>query len=102
MITDSSNNVQLCDEIIQQFDASIDQFYHAHDFLKGCIVTKNRHGIEESFPLLTISIAGILNQNIHSIYELSEIASLIKKQCKQITGSNFLLQVSGTETNMKF
>lgn len=104
MIIESSKSEQLSEKIIQQFDASIDQFYHAHDLLKGHIVSKNRHGIEESFPLLTISIAGVSNKHIQSTYELAELASLVKKQCKQLPGSNFILQIlqlPGTETNMK-
>ncbi|TQR05961.1 EAL domain-containing protein [Psychrobacillus soli] len=93
IIAGTSKSKQLCEEIIQQFDASVENFYHAQDLLKGCIISKNRHGIEESFPLLTISIAGVSNNNCQSIYELSELASQIKKQCKQIPGSYYILQV---------
>ncbi|TQR19720.1 GGDEF domain-containing protein [Psychrobacillus vulpis] len=105
MIVESSKSNELCKKIIYQFETSIEHFYHAHDFLKGCIISKNRHGIEEQFPLLTISIAGILNKNAQTIFELSEKASYIKKQCKQLHGSNYLitntiLQVPGTETNV--
>ena len=91
LIAGTSKSKQLCEEIIQQFETSVEQFYHAQDLLKGHIVTKNRHGIEESFPLLTISIAGVSNKNTQTIYELSELASQIKKQCKQIPGSNYIL-----------
>ncbi|MFJ7972613.1 GGDEF domain-containing protein [Psychrobacillus sp. NPDC096389] len=91
LIAGTSKSKQLCEEIIQQFDTSVEQFYHAQDLLKGHIITKNRHGIEESFPLLTISIAGVSNKNTQTIYELSELASQIKKQCKQIPGSNYIL-----------
>lgn len=94
LIVSSSKSKQLCEEIIQQFDTSVEQFYHAQDFLKGHIVSKNRHGIEESFPLLTISIAGVSNKNTQTIYDLSELASQIKKQCKQIPGSNYILKAS--------
>lgn len=36
------------------FDESLSDFYNQSDINKGFIVTKNRHGIEESFPLLSI------------------------------------------------
>ncbi|SES07946.1 bifunctional diguanylate cyclase/phosphodiesterase [Psychrobacillus sp. OK032] len=92
LITGTAKSKQLCEKIIQQFDKSVEQFYHAQDFLKGHIISKNRHGIEESFPLLTISIAGVSNKNTQTIYELSELASQLKKQCKQIPGSTYILQ----------
>jgi len=100
LITDSSQISELCEKIVQQFDESVEHFYHAHDLLKGCIVSKNRHGIEEHFPLLTISIAGVSNKDCQTIFQLSELASQVKKQCKQISGSNYLLQVQITETNV--
>jgi hypothetical protein len=49
-------------------------------------------GHEESFPLLSISIAGISSKNFDNIFELSKKASEVKKKCKQLTGSNFLLE----------
>ncbi|MDI2589532.1 GGDEF domain-containing protein [Psychrobacillus sp. NEAU-3TGS] len=101
LITAASKSKQLCEKIIEEFDKSVEQFYHTQDFLKGYIMSKNRHGIEESFPLLTISIAGVSNKNTQSIYELSELASQIKKQCKQIPGSNYLLQEPNAVVTMK-
>jgi len=91
MIIKSTQCKQYCEEIIHNFEASIEHFYHAHDYLKGSIRTKNRHGIEEQFPLLTISIAGISNKGISSIYDLAEEASQFKKHCKQLEGSNYLI-----------
>ncbi len=91
MIIKSAQCKQYCEEIIHNFEASIEQFYYAHDYLKGCIRTKNRHGVEEQFPLLTISIAGIGNKGVSSIYDLAEEASQYKKDCKQLEGSNYLI-----------
>ncbi|MFF2752744.1 GGDEF domain-containing protein [Psychrobacillus sp. NPDC058041] len=92
MIVPSSKSHEFCEKIIRDFDASIEHFYNAHDLLKGRIISKNRHGIDERFPLLTISIAGITNKNVLSTYELAEKASHLKKQCKQLSGSKYLLQ----------
>lgn len=101
MIVPSSLAHELCEKVISKFDTSVEYFYHAHDFLKGCIVSKNRHGIEEQFPLLTISIAGITNKNILSTYELTEKASNLKKQCKQLPASNYMIEEPGMETFIK-
>ncbi|WP_313890911.1 GGDEF domain-containing protein [Psychrobacillus sp.] len=91
MIVDASKSRDCCEKIIFAFTSIVEHFYHAHDFLKGSIVSKNRHGIEEHFSLLTVSIAGVTNKNNQSIFELSEKASHLKKQCKQFQGSNYIL-----------
>lgn len=93
MIIHTHKSKELCEKVIQEFNSSIEHFYHSHDLLKGSIISKNRHGIEEHFPLLTISIAGVTNKTVLSIYELSEKASYLKKQCKQLAGSNSLLDI---------
>lgn len=83
----------ICENIIKQFDDSVINYYNQEDIGKGFILSKNRHGVEESFPLMSISIAGLSNHNLTNIFELSEKASLIKKRCKQSAGSVFLLDM---------
>lgn len=92
LITDSARSKDICEEIIDQFNQAIEHYYYAYDYIKGYIVSKNRHGIEEQFPLLSISIAGLTNRDCQTIYELSENATKVKKQCKQLLGSNYLIQ----------
>ncbi|MEK3977693.1 GGDEF domain-containing protein [Psychrobacillus sp. FSL K6-2836] len=91
LITDLTKSKDICEKIIEQFNKSIEHYYYAYDYIKGYIVSKNRHGVEEQFPLLTISIAGLTNRECQTIYELSENATKVKKQCKQLTGSNYLI-----------
>lgn len=92
LITDSARSKDICEKIIEQFNQAIEHYYYAYDYIKGYIVSKNRHGIEEQFPLLSISIAGLTNRDCQTIYELSENATKVKKQCKQLLGSNYLIQ----------
>ena len=82
----------ICSRIITRFDATIADYYSEADFEKGFILAKNRHGVEESYPLMSLSIGGVLSAAFHDIYELSERASLVKRKCKQIAGSVFLLE----------
>jgi EAL domain-containing protein (putative c-di-GMP-specific phosphodiesterase class I)/GGDEF domain-containing protein len=82
---------QACSEVINEFDNSIFNFYNQDDIDKGFIVTRNRTGIEESFPLLSISIAAVSIKNQLTIYDLAEKASKIKKQCKAVVGSNYVI-----------
>lgn len=81
----------LCQFILDDFTKLLPDFYTQADLIKGFITTKNRHGIEEDFPLLSIAIAGVLNQNFQTVYQLAESASKIKKLCKQSGGNHYLL-----------
>jgi diguanylate cyclase (GGDEF)-like protein len=85
------NCENLCKSIIDDFDKTIPNYYNEKDLRTGYIITKNRHGIEETFPILTLSIACITNIHFKNIYELSEKASNIKKQCKQRPDSCYII-----------
>jgi len=90
VVVPSDDCSNYCQQIIEQFDAEIKQFYTKEDLETGWIISKNRHGKDELFPLLTISIAAIFNRHFQSTYELTKKVSNIKKQCKQLPGSNYL------------
>jgi EAL domain-containing protein (putative c-di-GMP-specific phosphodiesterase class I)/GGDEF domain-containing protein/CBS domain-containing protein len=91
-VVEEKHTEAICCGIVKQFDDSVMNYYSQEDIGKGFILSKNRHGVEESFPLMSISIAGLSNHNRGNVFELSEKASLIKKKCKQCTGSVFLLE----------
>lgn len=84
----------VCEQIIAAFESSKVHFYHASDIKKGYVISQNRHGVEESFPLLSLSIAVLTNQTdkYFDIYALSEKASDLKKKCKQTPGSSFMIE----------
>ncbi|MFJ7826319.1 GGDEF domain-containing protein [Psychrobacillus sp. NPDC096623] len=92
LIIDVARCKEICEEIIERFSKAIENYYYAYDIMRGFIISKNRHGVEEQFPLLTMSIAGLTNRESQTIYELSENATKVKKQCKQLLGSNYLIQ----------
>jgi diguanylate cyclase (GGDEF)-like protein len=84
----------LCRNIIRRFDETVRSFYNAKDAENGYILTKNRQGIEEHFPIISLSVAGVRSQpgRFLDIYALSADASRIKKECKQIPGSACLIE----------
>lgn len=90
VVASSDQSFSYCEKIIKRFDTTIKQFYTERDVENGWIATKNRHGKEELFPLLTISIAGIMNHHFQTTYDLARKVSEVKKQCKQLVGSNYL------------
>ena len=88
----NGNHVEeICRSIIEQFDRSVFQYYNKNDLTKGYITTKNRHGIEEDFPLLSISVVVVPGNRYNTAYELSQKMSELKKICKQKPGSNCML-----------
>ncbi len=77
---------ELCKAIIQNHSTKLKSFYSREDFMRGYVIAKNRHGVEERFSHATLSIAGITNKKrqFDNIYELSEHATRLKKKCKEI------------------
>ena len=85
--------VPVCQSIIDYFDVRIRGFYTEEDKKRGYIVTKNRHGVEENFPLISLSIAvqTSRNRNFRNPADLAEAASLVKKKCKMVWESCYCI-----------
>jgi diguanylate cyclase (GGDEF)-like protein len=83
---------KLCMTFIKLFDQGICNFYSNEDVKKGFIVTKNRKGEIEQYPIMSVSVAGVSNKynNFSNIHELAEYASAIKKRCKLIWKSCYI------------
>lgn len=80
---------ELCKNILECFSKSIEHLYSLEDWERGYIISKNRNGFQEKFPIATLSIAGLSNQK-HRIYELEEFSKKIaelKKKSKQVEGN---------------
>ena len=90
-ILSGCDSEELCMQIAADFDESIALFYNQDDIDKGYIVAKNRYGIDECFPLLSIAIVGTSSERYRTIFDLSEDMAKLKKNCKQKQGSNFLI-----------
>lgn len=75
---------RLCNTIIRRFDGKVKDFYNDQDRTSGYITAKNRHGVEERFNFVTISIAAVSGKthSFHNSTELGEILSCVKKRCK--------------------
>lgn len=75
----------LCRSIISAFKQKLVDFYTKQTLEKGYVVARNRHGNEEQFGLVTLSIACVTNRGVQfkDVVELSEYASKIKARCKE-------------------
>ncbi len=80
---------QVCDN----FDLIVTNFYDADDRAHGHIESVDREGNPRTFPLMTCSIA-IVDTSISAISHLAEISARsaeIKKLAKSIVGSNYII-----------
>jgi diguanylate cyclase (GGDEF)-like protein len=82
----------ICKAILGRFDQYAHSFYSEEELKEGCIQAVNRMGIQESIPLLGLSIAVVqnTNMNFHTIEELSIEAARLKKRCKAFRRSVYL------------
>jgi diguanylate cyclase (GGDEF)-like protein len=84
---------EICTRIINDFDLFALECYDEQDLQNGYITALNRHGIEEKFPLVSVSIACLTNKNRNfiSIYDFAKESSKIKKKCKQNNKSSYII-----------
>lgn len=82
----------ICRGIIEQFDIRIRELYSEHDLQQGHIVTYNRQGDTEIFPIMTISLAIVTNEykTFSTHLHISETAAELKKKAKSLNGSVFI------------
>ncbi|MEG6586178.1 GGDEF domain-containing protein [Dendrosporobacter sp. 1207_IL3150] len=96
----SSHEVeQLCQSIIDIFDMKIRDFYSDKHLKDGYIIAKNRHGVEERYPIMSISIAVVTNKGrgFSNAAELGELAGLVKKLCKLTWNSCYKIRHTSEE-----
>ncbi len=85
--------------IIECFDRDIPGFYSDEDRETGSIVSKNRAGETRRFPIMSISIAGVLLKDSPYGNHLKVIDACtdLKKKAKKTTGSCFCLNERRSE-----
>lgn len=87
----------ICKNIIDMLNEVYPELYNEEDRKKGFIITKNRKDETDQFPLMSISIAVVSNENnkLSNVGQISQIASEVKKMLKSKPGSNFWIDRRG-------
>lgn len=80
-------------ETVRRFDREIIHFYNKQDTLNGCITSTNRQGQRQSFPIMSISIAGVdLSHKRYRTYlEVNDACAELKGKAKAMAGSTVCL-----------
>ncbi len=89
VITTPGADIRIADRAIGMFDRDIRILYDIEDLERGYIETTDRSGARAEFPLMTVSIAIVSNQDrrFESYQQVGEVAAELKKYAKSIERS---------------
>jgi GGDEF domain-containing protein len=87
---------QICRKIVEEFDRRSMRFYSEKDRQKGFIIGKDRQGIQQSFPLVTMTIAVVTDDGskFQGHLDMAKKAAELKEYAKTLPGSNYVKQES--------
>ncbi len=82
-----------CQRIVESFDGIVPHFYDQEDQERGEILSTDRKGKMQKFPIMTVSIAVLFNTDgrLKHYGEASQIAMNLKKKAKAQPGSSYVL-----------
>ncbi|HET9097113.1 MAG TPA: response regulator [Candidatus Baltobacteraceae bacterium] len=83
---------EIAREIIDMFDRDIRKLYNAQDLRQGYIETRDRRGTLNRFPIMSLSIAIISNEQraLDNYAQIGEAAAELKRYAKSIGGSVYV------------
>ncbi len=96
-VVDPSKAEKMCAKIISLFDAEIGSCYEPRDRRNGFIISHNRRSVAETFPLMGLSIAIVIDKGstFHHVGEISHMVADLKKYAKTLPGSNYVIERRG-------
>ncbi|MGL4791510.1 MAG: GGDEF domain-containing protein, partial [Anaerotignaceae bacterium] len=94
VIADYEEGKPYCEKIVEEFTRKVITLYNDEDVINGCIISKNRNGVTDKFPLAGVSIAGVTSKgkNYESVAEFSLQIAKLKKEAKKCIGSSICFQ----------
>ncbi len=92
VITSIEKAEKVAQKIIELFDSKIISFYSEEDRMQKFIIAKDRTGITQKFPFVSISIGIVDNsfKEFSHVGEISEIGAELKRYAKTFAGSVFV------------
>ena len=92
-MTPSALMEQACKDVLRDFDLIVPNFYDEADRASGQILSVSRTGEQQTFPLMSCSIA-VVDAGAVEVQHLADISSRsaeVKKYAKGLPGSNYLM-----------
>jgi diguanylate cyclase (GGDEF)-like protein len=80
-------------EVIRRFDEGVPSFYKDADRERGHIISMDRRGDTQNFPLMSLSLGGMVLRDywFSRAVEVAEVCAELKHGAKEISGSNLLV-----------
>ncbi|MEI7543173.1 MAG: diguanylate cyclase [bacterium] len=93
IITDHDRHMQICSELIKNFDHLIGQHYDKADKVNGYIVTKKRNTEEEKTAIMTLSISVVWNakRKLSHFAQVEDLATELKLHAQKMTKSELIV-----------
>jgi len=82
----------MCKKIIAGFETTAPSFYNETDRKAGYIIARDRKGIEQKIPLLSVSIGVVTNEHrkIEHVAQIGEVGAELKSLAKSLERSNYV------------
>ena len=79
--------------LIRDFENYVPSLYNEEDRQAGYYTGIDRYGMQRTFPLLTMSIAVVLSENMEtpSVLAISDDCAKMKEHLKRLKGNNYLI-----------
>ncbi|MDE2480677.1 MAG: response regulator [bacterium] len=92
VVTQPDRAEEIAQEIVSEFDRDIRNLYSAKDLRTGYIETRDRRGALNRFPIMSLSIAIVMNDRgqMTTYAQIGETAAELKRYAKSIAGSVFV------------
>ncbi|MDD4370380.1 MAG: EAL and GGDEF domain-containing protein [Anaerostipes sp.] len=83
----------MCERMITEFQRRVRILYNEKDWENGYIISKNRNGFIEQFPIASLSISVATNENkqYKDVFEFSNEIAKVKKRSKKIEGNSICI-----------
>lgn len=92
----------ICQKLVADFEKRIIRFYDTQDAKNGYILGKDRQGVMQRFPLITVSAAIVTDDGTRfkSPLDIAMTAAELKEYAKRLPGSNYVTQEDWEKQNI--
>lgn len=93
-IIDAAQVKTICSKVLREFDRRVPEMYEPRDLKNGFIISKNRRGSPETYPLMSLSVAVVINKDrmFDHVGEISHMIADLKNYAKTLPGSNYVIE----------
>ncbi len=84
----------ICKRLVIDFEGRIFSFYQAQDAQNGYFIGKNRQGIVQKFPLITVTAAIVTDDGsrFSNPLDMARLVAELKEYAKMMPGSNYVTE----------